>query len=100
MANPHRIIGDENSWVEFKAQGYPFRLRKDLHEASDDEAVLKLVIPYIVACNISKIDGGTLTKIESIDDLYSIDEKLALNIIWSFYDFRAERQREPLPKGT
>lgn len=98
MANPHRTLGEDSIWVEFKDSGYPFKLRKDLQKASNDEETLTLVIPYVVRCHIPTVDGVWLEKINSFDDLLEVDERIAINIFLAFFEFRGERQREPLPK--
>ncbi len=99
MTETRREVG-ENAWVEFKATGYPFSLRKKLAEAKDDTAVLEIVLGYIVALDLPTLDGKRLTIAHSIDDLANVDEQICVNIIWKFYDFRADRQREPLPKNS
>ena len=101
MANVRRVLaGNESYWVEFKESGYPFKLRRQLKDAGDDESVLAIIIPYITGCSLPKSDGTTLTKVESIDSLLEIEEVLVSDIIWKFYDFRGERLREPLSKNN
>ncbi len=99
MANVHRILGDNEAWVEFKASGYPFSLRKQLKEAGDDEAVIEIICKYVDSCELPTLDGKKLTSFSTKADLQNVDEKLVADIIWKFYDFRAERLREPLGKN-
>ena len=100
MANIRRVLsGDENAWVEFRASGYPFKLRQQLREATNDEEILAIIIPYIEACSIPS-NGTTLASIGKIEDLLDVEEVVVSDIIWKFYDFRAERLREPLTKNN
>ena len=101
MANVRRVLaGDESAWVDFKANGYPFKLRRELKGAVTDEKVLEIIARYVVACNIPTVDGATLTSFPTVETLDLVDEKYALDIIWKFYEFRGERVREPLTKNT
>lgn len=100
MANVRRILaGNNDAWVEFKPSGYPFKLRRQLKEASDDEAVLTIILPFVVNCQIPREDGTFITGYPILDNLMEIDEQLVSDIIWKFYDFRGERLREPLSKN-
>ena len=102
MAETHRILGD-NAWVEFKESGYPFSLRRKLKEAIDDEALIAIIAPYVSACHLPKVNGSLdspVISIGSVDDLAQIDERLTTKLIWEFYDFRAERVREPVSKNN
>lgn len=99
MADARREIGD-GAWVEFKASGYPYKLKKQLREASDDEAVLQIILPYIVACSLPTVDGNVVASVSGTDDLVDVDETIVSQVIWKFYDFRGERLREPLTKNN
>lgn len=100
MSNVRRKLGDNDEWIEFKASGYPFSLRRQLREAGDDEAIIDLIAKYVVACNLPTLDGGLLTFFGNKSDLENVDEAIVANIIYRFYDFRAERLREPLSKNN
>ena len=99
MANVHRVLGDNEAWVEFKPSGYPFSLRKQLKEAGDDESVIEIICKYVASCELPTLDGKMLNSFSNKADLQNVDEKLVADIIWKFYDFRAERLREPLGKN-
>ena len=99
MANVRRVVGDHEAWVEFKPSGYPFSLRKQLRDATDDEAVIDIIAKYVESCELPLIDGGKLTSFATKADLQNVDEKIVMDIVWKFYDFRAERLREPLAKN-
>lgn len=99
MANTHRDLGDD-AWVEFKSSGYPFKLRKQLKEARDDESVIAILVPFIDKCHIPVIGGDALTKITGIDDLADVEEKITAQLIYAFYDFRGERLSEPIAKNN
>ena len=96
MAEIRRIVGENGDWVEFKPSGYPFKLRKQL-QGNDDETVLGIILPYVTAFNLTQTDG---TKVETLDNLSDVDEQTVVNIIWKFYEFRGDRQREPLSKNN
>ena len=100
MANVRRLLsGDESAWVDFKANGYPFKLRRELREAGTDELILGIISRYVTACSIPTIGGGVLTDFPTVETLDEVDEKYVLDIIWKFYEFRGERVREPLTKN-
>ena len=99
MTELRRTVGGGEDWVEFKPSGYPFKLRKQL-QGNDDEAVLGIVLPFVTGCSLTRADGTKLEKIESIEDVADVDEKTVTDIIWRFYEFRADRMREPLPKNS
>lgn len=99
MANTHRDLGD-GAWVEFKASGYPFKLRKQLKAATDDESVIDILVPFIEKCSIPVIGGETLERITGIDDLANVEEKTTAQLIYAFYDFRGERLSEPIAKNN
>jgi len=100
MVNVRRVlIGDESVWVEFKAAGYPFKLRKQLKEANDDESILNIIASFVTACRLPTLDGETLNSLSKAEELANVDEQITADIIWKFYDFRAERVREPLSKN-
>lgn len=97
MADTKRKLGDK-AWVEFKATGYPFKLKRMLREAPSDNEVIELIAPFIVACEVPAIDGTTVTSIKSLADLENIEERVVAELIYEFYNFRGERLGEPLPK--
>lgn len=99
MADTKRKLGDAG-WIEFKASGYPFGLRRKLQDATDDAAVIEIIKSHIVSASIPTLDGQTLDVIRSVEDLANVEERLVAEIIFQFYEFRGERNREPLPKGT
>lgn len=99
MAETHRIVGD-NAWVDFKAEGYPFSLRKKLNDTREDEKAIELILPYITGCWLPVIGSADpVTLPHSLSDLDGVDEGVVVNVIRQFYAFRNERLREPLPKA-
>lgn len=104
MTEARREIGG-GAWVEFRPSGYPFKLKKLLKEAGDDDKILEIVVPYVVACNLLLVaDDGSQAWLTDpskiVENLDRMDEQSAAGIIWKFYEFRGERIREPLAKNT
>lgn len=100
MNNRRTLNEDGSAWVLFKPSGYPFRLRKQLRDATNDEQVLTIMLPYILGIHLPTTDGGEVTKLSSIDDLENIDEAVATQLVMQFYEFRGERNMAPVPKNS
>ena len=101
MTDIKRLLSEDGeAWVVFKPSGYPFKLRKQLREANNDEAGLALVLPYVVSIHIPTISGSVLEKLTMVDDLADVEEKTAAQIIYQFYEFRGERNYAPIPKNS
>lgn len=101
MNNRRNLNDDGSAWVLFKPNGYPFRLRKQLREASRDEEVLEIMIPYILGLHLPKTSGdGAVNKLNSVDDIEEVDEAVATQLVMQFYEFRGERNMAPVPKNS
>lgn len=101
MANNRRTLNEDGSaWVLFKPSGYAFKLRKQLRDITTDEQALTVIRPYILSLSLPMLDGGTLSKLETVDDLADVDEPLVMQLILQFYEFRGERNLAPVPKNS
>lgn len=99
MADNKKVLnGDENIWVVFKTSGYPFRLSRQLKEATRENEILDTILPYIIACKLPRVDG-TLLESETLSNkelLDEVDEQIVVAIIRAFYEFRQERMYQPV----
>ena len=101
MADNRRNLNEDGSaWVLFKPSNYPFKLRKLLREASNDEEVLAIILPYILNIHLPTVDGSVINKLNTVDDLEVVDEPVAAQIVFQFYEFRGERNYSPIPKNS
>jgi len=101
MSNNKRLLNEDGSaWVLFKPAGYPFSLRRTLRDAKNDEAVLDVMLPYILGIHLPTIDGGVITKLLLRDELENVDEAIAYQLVFQFYEFRGERNTQPVPKNS
>ena len=101
MANNKRLLNEDGSaWVLFRPSSYPFSLRRTLRDATNDEAVLDIMLPYIVGLHLPTLDGGTITKLVSREELDNVDEALPYQLVMQFYEFRNERNTSPVPKNS
>ena len=100
MANVHRTIGDENIWVEFKPNGYAYKLQRQIRQEQDDIKLLEIITPFVVACHLPKADGGTLETITAVSDLDDVEESAVIGIIREFFAFRQERMYSPVAPNS
>ena len=90
ITGPRRSLGDD-AWIEFKTSGYSFGLQRKLREERNDQKVLELIRPFIIACRLPMVDGQWLDGIVSVEDFDAIDEMVIVQVIKEFYAYRAER---------
>ena len=101
MTNNKRLLNEDGSaWVLFRPSGYPYKLRRQLRDAKDDEAVLGLLLPYIVGIHLPTVDGMEITKLNVVDDLADVDESISYQLVIQFFEFRGERNTSPVPKNS
>ena len=101
MVNNKRLLNEDGTaWVLFRPSGYPYKLRRELRDARDDEKVLEIMIPHILGLNLPTISGGTVTKLNKVDDLLDVDEAISYQLVIQFFEFRGERNTSPVPKNS
>ena len=101
MADNKRIFnGNENTWVEFKKSGYPFKLSRQLKDSNKENEILDIVLGYVTACHIPTLDDAWLDAVATKDALDNVDEQLVVWVIREFYEFRQERMYSPLALPT
>ena len=99
--DPRRMLrNNSDAWVEFRKDGYPFSLRKQLNGAKQDDEMFKVILPYIVACHIPTVSGNLVESISEPDAIDDIDEILVSDLIIEFYKFRSERSFSPISPNS
>ena len=99
MANVHREVGD-NAWVEFKATGYPYKLQRQIRDEQSDAKVLELIVPFIVACHLPKVDGNFTEIVIDTSNLDEVEDSAVIGIIREFFAFRQERLFSPVSPNS
>lgn len=51
------VPGVSGVWVQFKARGYPFGMRRKWQEARTDEASFAILLPKVEAWHLLDVDG-------------------------------------------
>ena len=100
MNNRRTLNEDGSAWVLFRPTNYPFKLRKQMRDANNDEDALQIMLPYILGVNLPTLSGGTVNKLATMDDLADVDEQIITQILIEFYKFRGERNLEVVPKNS
>ena len=99
------LEGYPDAWVKFRNDGYPFKLAKQLRDASRENEILDIVLKYTESWHLPKVDGNWIG-LESNgdkptpDSLDEVDEAVVVAVIRAFYTFRQERMYSPLALST
>ncbi len=85
------LPGYTDVWVQFKTSGYPFSLRRKWDEAKTDTATLAIILPYVVAWNLTDVDGHPVelppAGERSIQTVENIEDGLLMWLIREFNTF-------------
>ena len=100
MANVHRTLGDENIWVEFKPNGYAYKLQRLIREERDDVRLLEIITPFVVACHLPKVDGDFTEIVIDVSNLDEVEDNVVIGLIREFFAFRQERLFSPVPPNS
>ena len=80
-------------WVRFKLTGYPFKLRRELDGAENDQAVMLLILQRVIDWSVHDAEGNAMPApaecIARPELLDNLEDPMLYWIVRSFYSHRA-----------